>query len=76
MPRLLAGRPCVRVYANEIVLEKRGVTADTALRFARYFNMSPLFWLGLRMDYELDLAEDSLSKKLEREVRPYSQKEG
>ena len=58
---------------NEIVLEKRGVTADTALRLARYFNMSPQFWLGLQMDYELDIAEDALSKRLEREVRPYSQ---
>ena len=58
---------------NEIVLEKRGVTADTALRLARYFNMSPQFWLGLQMDYALDLAEDALSKRLEREVRPYSQ---
>ncbi len=58
---------------NEIVLEKRGVTADTALRLARYFNISPQFWLGLQMDYELDLAEDALSKRLEREVRPYSQ---
>ena len=58
---------------NEIVLEKRGVTADTALRLARFFNMSPQFWLGLQMDYELDLAEDALSKRLAQEVRPYSQ---
>ena len=58
---------------NEIVLEKRGVTADTALRLARYFNMSPQFWLGLQMDYELDLAEEALSKRLDREIRPYSQ---
>ena len=58
---------------NEIVLEKRGITADTALRLARYFNMSPQFWLGLQMDYELDIAEDTLAERLEREVRPYSQ---
>ena len=58
---------------NEIVLEKRGITADTALRLARYFNMSPQYWLGLQMDYELDIAEDTLAKRLEREVRPYSQ---
>lgn len=38
-----------------------------------YFKMSPQFWLGLQMDYELDLAEDVLSKRLEREVRTYSQ---
>ena len=58
---------------NKIVLEKRGITADTALRLARYFNMSPQFWLGLQMDYELDIAEDTIAKRLEREVRPYSQ---
>jgi antitoxin HigA-1 len=58
---------------NEIVLEKRGITADTALRLARFFNMSPQFWLGLQMDYELDLAEDTLSNRLDQEVRPLSQ---
>ena len=42
---------------NEIVLGKRGVTPDTALRLAKYFNMSPQFSLGLQMDYELDVAE-------------------
>ncbi len=56
---------------NEIVLGKRGVTADTALRLARYFGMSAQFWLGLQMDYELDRAEDHLAKRLDREVRPY-----
>ena len=55
---------------NEIVLGKRGVTADTALRLSRYFGMSPQFWLGLQMDYELDVAEDSLEGRIEREVTP------
>ena len=45
---------------NEIVLWKRRVTADTALRLARYFNMSPQFWLGLQMDYDLDVESDRL----------------
>jgi addiction module HigA family antidote len=40
---------------NEIVLGKRALTADTALRLARYFKMSAKFWLGLQMDYELDM---------------------
>ncbi len=53
---------------NEIVHGKRRVTADTALRLARYFNMSPQFWLGLQMDYDLDVAEDELGEKLDREV--------
>jgi addiction module HigA family antidote len=55
---------------NEIVLRKRGVTADTALRLARYFKMSPQFWLGLQMDYELDLASDAIEKRIEHEIHP------
>ena len=54
---------------NEIVLGKRRITADTALRLGRYFGMSPQFWLGLQMDYDLDVAEDDLGEQLEREVR-------
>ncbi len=57
---------------NEIVLGKRSVTADTALRLARYFKMSPQFWLGLQMDYDLDVIADRLEKRLEREVKPYA----
>ena len=55
---------------NEIVLGKRGITADTALRLARYFGTSPQFWLGLQTDYDLDVAEDILGDRLAREVRP------
>jgi len=54
---------------NEIVLGKRGITADTALRLARYFGTSPQFWLGLQKDYELDVAADALEERLEREVK-------
>ena len=54
---------------NEIVHGKRRVSADTALRLGRYFGMSPQFWLGLQMDYDLDVEEDRLGKQLEREVR-------
>lgn len=57
---------------NEIVHGKRRVTPDTALRLARYFGMSPQFWLGLQMDYDLDVAEDELAEQIEREVRVYS----
>ena len=46
-------------HINEIVLGKRRITADTALRLDQYFNMSPQFWLGLQMDYDLDVAEGS-----------------
>jgi addiction module HigA family antidote len=55
---------------NEIVLEKRGITADTALRLARYFGMTPQFWLGLQMDYELDEAEDALQRTITDQVKP------
>jgi len=64
------GVPSRRV--NEIVLGKRRITAGTALRLARYFGMSPQFWLGLQMDYDLDIEEDKLGKRLDREVRPYA----
>lgn len=43
---------------NEIVHGKRRVTADTALRLAKFFSMSPQFWLGLQMDFDLDVEED------------------
>ena len=64
------GVPARRI--NEIVLGKRSITADTALRLARYFKMSPQFWLGLQMDYELDVAEDLLERRIEKEVTPMS----
>ncbi|MCD4673842.1 MAG: HigA family addiction module antidote protein [Anaerolineaceae bacterium] len=54
---------------NEIVLGKRSVTADTALRLARYFSMSPQFWMGLQTDYDLDTTSDKIMGRLEREVR-------
>jgi len=53
------GVPSRRI--NEIVGGKRRITADTALRLARYFEMSPQFWLGLQMDYDLDIEQDKFS---------------
>lgn len=57
---------------NEIVLKKRRITADTALRLARYFGTSPEFWLGLQAQYDLDVTADELGKRLEQEVKEYS----
>jgi len=57
---------------NEIVQGKRRITPDTALRLARYFGMSPQFWLGLQMDYDLDVAQDELAVRIAREVQVYS----
>jgi addiction module HigA family antidote len=54
---------------NEIVLRKRAITADTALRLAKYFGTSAKFWLGLQADYDLDIAEDQLGDRLRTEVR-------
>jgi addiction module HigA family antidote len=54
---------------NEIVLKKRSITADTALRLSRYFGNSPQFWLGLQMDYDLDVASDRLGNRLQQEIR-------
>jgi len=56
---------------NEIVLGKRAITADTALRLSRFFGNSPQFWMGLQSQYDLDMAQDQLGKRLDREVRPY-----
>ncbi len=64
------GVPARRI--NEIVLGKRRVTADTALRLARYFGTSAKFWLGLQMDYDLDVAADALGPRLEYEVLTYA----
>ena len=54
----------------DIVNEKRAITADTALRFARYFNNSPTFWMNLQTRYDLEVAEDKIADKVERDVRP------
>jgi addiction module HigA family antidote len=60
---------------NEIVLGKRSITADTALRLARCFGMLPQFWLGLQRDYDLDVAADALGDRLLREVRVMERRE-
>jgi len=64
------GVPARRI--NEIVLGKRGVSVDTALRLARYFGTSPQLWLGLQMDYDLDVATDAMESRLKREVKTYA----
>ena len=61
--------PATRI--NKIVLGKRRITPNTALGLAKYFHRSPQFWLGLQMDYDLDVAEDNYSEKIDREVHEY-----
>jgi len=53
---------------NEIVNEKRSITADTAIRLSLYFANTPQFWMGLQMDYDLDSAQDKPLNKLKSEV--------
>src|SRR5882762_257949 len=60
--------PATRI--SEIVNERRGITADTALRLARYFRMSPEFWMNMQIRYDLDVAQDTLEEKIRREVHP------
>ncbi|HCW76642.1 MAG TPA: addiction module antidote protein, HigA family [Candidatus Marinimicrobia bacterium] len=53
---------------NEIVNGKRSITADTALRLSMYFGNSASFWLGLQMDYDLDVTSDAMAAKIQHEV--------
>lgn len=55
---------------NEIVRGRRGITADTALRLARYFGTSPEFWLGLQTMYDLSIAEQKAGARIARKVKP------
>ena len=59
--------PATRV--SEIVNERRGITADTALRLARYFGTSPDLWMNLQKDYELTLAREKSARTIDRQVR-------
>lgn len=58
---------------NEIVRGRRGITADTALRLARYLGTSAEFWLGLQLEYDLRVARQAKQKDIERAVRPRSE---
>ena len=57
---------------NEIVHCKRSVSADTALRLGKYFDMSPQFWINLQAHYDLEVEIDRLGNKLETDVKVYS----
>ena len=67
---VIIGVPPRRI--NEIVHGKRRISADTALRFGRYFGTSPQFWLGLQTDCDLDTAQHKLGDKLKRDIREYA----
>ena len=58
---------------NEIVHCKRSISADTALRLGRYFNMSPQFWINLQSHFDLEVESDRLGSRLKSEVKVYSE---
>lgn len=56
------------LHISQIVRGQRAITADTALRLARYFGTTPEVWLGLQAQYDLEVAQTKLSRRIEREV--------
>jgi len=62
------GVPAMRI--NLLVNGKRPITAELALRLGRYFGQNPRYWMNLQSRYDMDVAEDALSKQVAREVRP------
>jgi addiction module HigA family antidote len=59
-----------RSRANDIVLGRRAITTDTAMRLGRYFGTSSEFWINLQARYDLDVADRTVRRKIEREVAP------
>ncbi len=63
------GVPPIRI--SQIINGRRSITADTALRLARYFGTSPAVWLRLQVRYDLEVAEKELRERIDREVKVY-----
>lgn len=61
-----------RPRLNDIVRGRRGITTDTALRLGRYFGMTPEFWINLQTRYDLDVAERTMRRQIEREIEPHA----
>ena len=59
-----------RSRVNDILLGRRAITADTALRLARYFGTTPEFWVSLQASYDLEVAKEAVSDRIEAEVSP------
>ncbi|MCZ8068257.1 MAG: HigA family addiction module antitoxin [Microcystis sp.] len=57
---------------KEIIEEKRGITADIALRLSRYFGMSERFWMNLQTRYDIEVEKNRLRERLEKEVKVYA----
>lgn len=61
--------PVTRV--NDVVRGRRTITADTALRLARYFGTTPQFWMNLQANYDLEVAEDAHGAEIDERIRPH-----
>ena len=61
-----------RPRLNDIVLGRRGVTVDTALRLGYYFGTTPEFWINLQTRYDLDVADRTVRRQIEQEIKPYA----
>ena len=72
MNKLALGLRVPTTRIAEIAHARRGVTPNTALRLARYFNTTPEFWVNLQTRYDLDRAKDEQMKRIKREVQPLS----
>lgn len=59
-----------RTRLNDIVRGHRGITADTAMRLARYFRTTAQFWMNLQSHYELEIAQEAHGERVDREIRP------
>ena len=70
--RLAAALKVSRPRLNDLVLGRRRVTVDTALRLGRYFGTTPEFWIALQTRYDLDVAERTVRDRIEREVAPHA----
>ena len=68
--RLAKGIRVSAMRVNYVVNGKRPVTAELALRLGRYFGQSPRYWLNLQSRYDMDIAEDTLSDQVEKQVQP------
>lgn len=67
-PKLALGIKVDSEIIEAIIEKKQPITANIALRLSRYFNISPQFWLGLQLDYDLDVAKDAFEAIINQEV--------
>lgn len=70
--RLARALKVSRPRLNDLVLGRRSVTIDTALRLGRYFGTTPEFWINLQTRYDLDVAERTVRRQIEREIEPHA----